>query len=222
MKIWSNGWIMGALSCLKTPSANIKTGDMVQLSILPVREKTTDSIKHKTDYRQCGDCPLKSSLGGPCYVNTVSYNSTQIKNASAPVEDVPKMDKPLRLGAYGDPAFIPIEKLEELTASAPSYTGYTHQWHNVDAEYARYNMASIDHISEARGITRERAKDLGYRTFRILKEKEELDAGEIMCPNYTHGVQCAKCGLCAGTSRGSKDIAIRGHGAPNKLAVFRS
>ena len=132
------------------------------------------------------------------------------------------MDKPLRLGAYGDPAFIPLEKLEQLTSSAPSYTGYTHQWHNVDADYARYNMASIDHLNEARGITRERAKDLGYRTFRILKENEELDAGEIMCPNYTHGVQCAKCGLCAGTSRGSKDIAIRGHGAPNKLAVFKS
>jgi uncharacterized metal-binding protein len=35
----------------------------------------------------------------------------------------------------------------------------------------------------------------------------------IECPNSTHGVQCADCGLCHGASGSDKHIAIESHGA---------
>ena len=218
MKIWSDGWRMATLSCLDTKSANAKTGDMIQLSVLPVRETATDSIKGKRDHIQCGDCPLKASLGGPCYVNPVSYNAPQKKNASSKVQAVPELNKPLRFGAYGDPGFIPLDKLRELAEAAPGHAGYTHQWHKIDKGYSALLMASIDHVDN--GQTREKAKDLGYRTFRILANGDKLAKNEIICPNTTKGVQCADCLLCAGTSKGAKDIAIIGHGSPSKLKHF--
>ena len=218
MKIWSDGHRFGALSCVHRKSENVKTGDMAQLSILPVRMTATDAIKQKKDSIICGDCPLRASLGGECYVNPVTYNAPQQAYAAQPVQDVPKIDKPLRLGAYGDPAFIPIDKLTELVDSSNGHTGYTHQWHKVDAQYSALLMASIDHVDN--GETREKAKDLGYRTFRILKHGQQLETGEILCPNTTKGITCAQCKLCAGTSTGARDIAIYGHGAPSKTKVF--
>jgi len=218
MKIWSDGHRFGALSCVRTKSANAKTGNMAQLSILPVRMTATEAIKRKKDALICGDCPLRASVGGSCYVNPVSYNAPQRAYAAQPVQDVPTIDKPLRLGAYGDPAFIPIDKLTELVDSSKGHTGYTHQWHKVDAQYSALLMASIDHVDN--GETREKAKDLGYRTFRILKHGEQLETGEILCPNTTKGITCAQCKLCAGTSTGARDIAIYGHGAPSKVKAF--
>jgi hypothetical protein len=219
MKIWSDGHRMATLSCLKTKSANTKTGDMVQLSVLPVRETATSAIKNKRDSLICGDCPLKASLGGPCYVNPVSYNAPQKAYSKRKVETPSKLNKPLRLGAYGDPGFIPLKILEDVTSKAKGHTGYTHQWHKIKREYRTYLMASIDHIDN--GQTKAKAKALGYRTFRILKQGDTLDKGEILCPNSTHGIQCADCLLCAGTSKGAKDIAIMGHGAPSKAKQFK-
>lgn len=219
MKIWSDGHRMATLSCISTKSANAKTGDMVQLSVLPVRETATSAIKNKRDSLICGDCPLKASLGGPCYVNPVSYNAPQKKNAKSKVEVPKELNKPLRLGAYGDPAFVPLDTLEDVTSKAQGYTGYTHQWHKIDSKYSKYLMASIDHVDN--GQTKAKAKALGYRTFRILTANDTLDENEILCPNSTHGIQCADCLLCAGTSKGAKDIAIMGHGAPSKAKAFK-
>ena len=129
----------------------------------------------------------------------------------------PTLRKGLRFGTYGDPSYIPIDSVDAWSSRVPTWTGYTHQWHKVDTDYSRFFMASIDGISDR---TREEAKDLGYRTFRILSPTEDVGTDEILCPNSTHGIQCADCGLCAGTSRGGKDIAITAHGAPNKVKLW--
>jgi len=214
-KIWTDGTVQAIMSNIRTPSANQKTGDMAQVTIIDANKKPTQAIKDRTDHTYCGDCPLRSGKG--CYVNPVPYNSVYKAVDGAPVSDVPVLNKPVRYGAYGDPAYIPLERLDAWTDRIPAHTGYTHQWHRIDADYRRFFMASIDGISDR---TREQAKDLGYRTFRILKPGETTAPGEIICPNYTTGIQCRDCKLCAGTASGAKDIAIPVHGPKNKVKAF--
>ena len=215
LKVWTDGNIQAIMSNIRTPSANQKTGDMVQVTIIDADKKPTQSIKDRTDSTYCGDCPLRSGVG--CYVNPLAYNAVYKAVDGADVSPVPDINKPVRYGAYGDPAFIPLEKLDSWSNRIPAHTGYTHQWHKVDRDYSRYFMASIDGVSDR---TRAQAKDLGYRTFRILKPGEDIAPGEIICPNYTTGVQCRDCKLCAGTASGGKDIAIPVHGPANKVKAF--
>ena len=215
LKLWTDGTRQAVLSNYRTKSANRKTGDMAQLSILTEAIKPTEAIKQRKDGLICGDCPLRHGKG--CYVNPMANNAQGRAVQGADVSPFPTLRKGLRFGTYGDPSYIPIDSVDAWSSRVPTWTGYTHQWHKVDADYSRYFMASVDGISDR---TREHAKDSGYRTFRILSPTEDVGTGEILCPNSTHGIQCADCGLCAGTSRGGKDIAITAHGAPNKVKLW--
>ena len=218
IKIWSNGQKMACLYAHKVKSKNPKTGDMAQLAVLAVRHKPTELLRLGLDALICGICELLGGNG--CYVNTVFLNDVWRSSFRRKVEAIPTMVKPLRLGSYGDPALLPIELLDDCIGKAPHWTGYTHQWPVVDSVYSKYLMASIDGISP---YTRSDAKKLGYRTFRVLGKGDKLEKGEIMCPNYTHGITCSKCGLCSGTSgRGKADIAIPAHGPANKVSVFNA
>jgi len=87
-------------------------------------------------------------------------------------------------------------------------------------------MASVDNaMAKQHGVTPERlrklAKSLGYRTFRVVLDGQDMGKSEIMCPYQTHKVQCAKCLLCGGTQgKGKTDIVIPVHGAPNKIKSY--
>jgi hypothetical protein len=214
-KVWSDGIIQALLSCVHTKSKNTKTGDMASIAILAEDIKPTDAIKSRQDGLYCGDCSLKHGKG--CYVNPVAYNAIYNAGLGQEVQAFPTLNKPLRFGSLGDPGLIPIDKIDLWASKAPSWTGYTHAWHKIDSAYSRYFMASIDGIDHK---TREQAKDLGYKTFSILTPGQTPRAGEILCPHTTHGVQCADCGLCAGQSRGGKDIAIEAHGPANKAQLW--
>jgi hypothetical protein len=217
IKIYQGQHIFAALTGMVRPSANPKTGDMLQLAILPNRHTPTDSIKGKSDRAQCGDCPLSANTTGAssCYVNPMAYNSiwhvTQPYLANWPTS-IP--EKPVRLGSYGDPGKLPLDVLDRLTTGGRTHTGYTHQYHKISAKYSRYLMASVDkHNSKRKAI------DLGYRTFRILGRSDTLESDEILCPNFTHKIQCSDCGLCNGAGA-AKNIAVPVHGAPNKVASY--
>jgi hypothetical protein len=57
---------------------------------------------------------------------------------------------------------------------------------------------------------------LGWRTFRVRRGEDSLAESEIVCPaSYEagHRAQCISCGLCCGTSRPAKSIAIIAHGS---------
>ena len=69
------------------------------------------------------------------------------------------------------------------------------------------SMASVDNIEEAI-----EAHSKGWITFRLTNKPDELLKNEIMCPNYTSGVQCLDCKLCSGFSN-DKSIVIPTHGA---------
>jgi len=97
-----------------------------------------------------------------------------------------------------------------LKSMVDNNTSYTHQW-ETNKEFADFSMASVDNVAE-----KERAKELGFRTFRVVNDESEIDTDEIMCPNYTVGIQCIDCKLCSGNKVKAKNIAIVKHGSWKK------
>ena len=223
VKIWENGSIFAVLTGLTSRSKNKKTGDMIGVSILPLAEKPSDSIKHKADGPQCGSCALAAGTEGPwsCYVNPVSLNAVWTATVKKKVSKL--VDKfldinltPIRLGTYGDPALLPLKLLRKIIGNkGRKWTGYTHQWETCSPEYSQYLMASIDHTN-----SKEKAIKKGYRTYRILSELDVLDSDEIMCPYPA--VQCAECKLCSGNGVQAKNIAVRVSGPKSKVSQYGS
>ena len=225
VKIWEDGSIFAALTGLTSQSKNKKTGNMLGISILPIEEKPSDSIKHKNDSAQCGSCALAAGSEGAwsCYVNPVALNAvwgaTVAKKVSKMVGKFLELNRtPIRLGTYGDPALLPLKLIKKIIGNkGRKWTGYTHQWETCSPEYSQYLMASIDHSN-----SKEKAIKKGYRTYRILSELDVLDSDEIMCPHDSTGVQCADCKLCSGNGVKAKNIAVRVSGPKNKVSQYGS
>jgi len=174
----------------------------------------------------CGDCPFAGGKG--CYVAPMGPSSVWRKYQAGGSPRLPWSALPgvlagrmVRLGAYGDPAFLPIELLESLTAGAAGWTGYTHAWRACQPAYQRYLMASCETPYQAAV-----ARNAGWRTFSMAPAYESarvLPYG-ILCPASEPAgkrTTCAQCGLCDG-SRGPGDrranIYIPVHGYQRKAA----
>jgi hypothetical protein len=194
-------------------SSNTKTGNMVQIWILGKQDYPHIMAANGSDGLVCGDCKLRPSKLGVCYV-TLFQGPRAVYQAwldgSYPFlaeSDYGSVfaDRQIRFGAYGDPAFVPINIIRSLAESCNGFTGYTHQWHRCNPNLLSYVMASVDDISEKR-----QANAKGYRTFRVIANGAQLETDEILCPSSR--VQCKKCLLCAGKSRQAKNIAIVVHG----------
>jgi hypothetical protein len=202
-------------------SRNTKTGDMHQIWILARQMKPTEASKAGLDSLVCGDCKHRQSLGGACYVNLgqapnavyKAYKGGKYKH----INKIPNwlgyfVNASVRFGAYGDPSFIPQNIVEQICDVAKHWTGYTHQWQDISFGQ-KYFMASVDNQSE-----HEKAIEMGWRSFKVVTEDYDLDnSKEIVCPNLTHGVACADCGLCDGTNKAkAKDIVVLVHGSWKK------
>lgn len=212
--------ILGIITGINTKSTNVKTGPMAQLYIIGAHEHPTEALKDGSDAGICGDCKHRPVNMGSCYVVVAqgasavfrawqqgNYPIALPEEANAALRD---KGKSLRLGAYGDPAALPIDLLGRLTAGI-RYTGYTHQWRTCDPAYKLYTMASVDTPAE-----HALAKAAGWRTFRVRLETEALFHGsEIMCPaseEMGFRTTCDRCVLCQGTATRARDIAIVVHG----------
>lgn len=210
MKIWQglspfNGVpIFASLGAVKRPSKNSKTGDMAQLSILSLAQKPHDAVAAGQDRCVCGTCPL-ASMGG-CYVNVAKAPNAQWRaDHDEPVAPVPAIKKPVRLGSYGDPGFLPLPVVSEVVSKAQGHTGYTHQWRTIQPAYSAFLMASCDGDIEAR----DQAKKLGYRTARTLGVGDPgVQPGEIVCPAFGGKTTCATCGLCNGARYRTSDTRV--------------
>ena len=223
IKIWEDRErdLYAVLYCLDRPSANKKTGDMVQLAVFGLQHKPTFYIKNKAQH-MCGSCELVKQ----CYVNPVNLNHIYEKTAHLDVERIPKLHKPIRLGSWGDPGLLPKSLLHGLVYSAPGHTGYTHLWQEIDTKYSQYLMASIDHLSahkanETLEQHKQMAQSLGYRTFTILRPGEQTE--DIICPNTTHNKLCRECKLCDGNAYPFKtwrSISVPLHGPQNKIKSY--
>lgn len=211
---------------------NRKIGDMSQAWILPLNREPLEAVRTGEDRAVCGTCAFRPSLGGGCYVS-VAYTAQRVwwawrqLGSHGPVTALPTdlARKPIRLGAWGDPAAVPLDVWRPLLAAVPAWTGYTHRWRELAGDdragwqaVAMASCDSPDDVAEARAA--------GWRTFRARPPESPLLPGERVCPSAaeapTHGsVTCADCLLCDGhaLARRRRDVAIVVHGSAGGRAL---
>lgn len=219
---------------LGRPSANVKTGAMVQTFVVREDVAPGAAIRDGSDASVCGGCPHRRFTGGDCYVDVdKSVRSTWGAMHRGTIPDVApatvgalarELGRGIRMGAYGDPGAVPGAVWDALWTGQSRHTGYSHQW-RIRPDLRPVAMASVDSRAEA-----VEAQSAGWRTFRVLSRGEQLLPGEIICPaskeasrtvvgpdGKAHRIPrttCARCGLCDG-SRGAADprasIAITAH-----------
>ena len=141
--------VIVAFTGIGRPSENRKTGPMIQMWMLTASHEPHIASKLGLDDAICGECPLRHHLGGGCYVRLhdapLTVYRTALRGAYPTLElDNPEhidalRSRPLRIGAYGDPAAIPYQPWMELMQSiAPTaWTGYTHQWRKPQSRTIR-------------------------------------------------------------------------------------
>lgn len=211
-------------------SANGKTGDMVQTWILRDDMKPTEAVKTGADASICGGCLHRGNgidgTGRTCYV-TVFQGPLSVWNAAqrgsyATAADLDSLSilfagREVRLGAYGDPAAVPLEVWDAVCANASGWTGYTHQWRSARLRgVTKYCQASCDTPRDLAD-----ARKLGLGTFRVrpineASEGHALFAGEMVCPASAeagYATDCASCQACNGSGR---NVAIFAHGIAAK------
>ena len=175
----------------------------------------------------CGDCQQRPYLGGACYVNVAQAPSVIYKafrrGTKYPTAEGPKdlhklgQGRVVRLGSYGDPAAVPKRVWQALLRDAVGHTGYTHQWRR--APWLKdLCMASVDSPFEAA-----EAQARGWRTFRVRREDQPVQAREFVCPASDEAgnrLSCATCKACNGTSRNpvAASPVIIAHGS--RAALF--
>jgi hypothetical protein len=118
-------------------SENVKTGNMIQIWILPRNESPVDAVRNGTDSVVCFDCKHRGDgfSGRVCYVNVAQgplavWQSYRNGNYPyLPTADYARVftNRAVRFGAYGEPVLIPMSIVREITAHADGWTGYTHQ-----------------------------------------------------------------------------------------------
>jgi hypothetical protein len=193
----------------------------VQAWILREDVSPTAAVKTGVDAAICGDCRHRGDGRGnrrSCYVEYFRAPHNLWRSLPATGAEISPVDlaetlagKHLRLGAYGDPAAIPLHVWRVLLTRVSGWTAYTHQWRTCESEFKAIAMASVDTDKEQR-----EALSAGWRTFRVLRSNDPLLESEIVCPASEEGgyaAQCATCGLCCGSARGAKSIAIVAHGS---------
>jgi hypothetical protein len=201
------------VSGLTEPSANTKTGDMIQTWVMrtdmhPVEAKLTGQ-----DTTICGDCPLASGYG--CYVNVHWAPAALWRELPSMPElgVIPTRGRPVRVGAYGDPSVVPIEVWQRILPRR--WTGFTHRWREQAVQpFRAFCMASTEDTASTR-----EAWAKGWRTFRLRPAGTPLLSAEIDCVERTHGIQCADCALCRGNRLGAKSVSIEAHGTTEKMAA---
>lgn len=214
-------------------SANKKTGPMVQTWVIRSRISPVRMISLGLDYTICGTCihsanVAKQKTRNPwerdCYVNVAQAPQAVYRTFKAgKYPDISKdpaaiaalgIGREIRLGAYGDPAAVPVDVWRSLVSKANGHTGYTHQWswHPTAAAYRDLVMASTDDETTYRD-----AKALGWRSFRTKQPDEPRLKGESVCPASNEAgnrVTCRECLRCDGQSSGrTLDVVIDLHGA---------
>jgi hypothetical protein len=209
--------IMVVASRVREASENTKTGDMVQVYILPVAVSPRSAWHHGGIEAVCPDaCSHRSDQDADCYVNWSRLRSTWERGA-AMTAGVPAgffRGAVVRFGAGGDPSAVPFEVWKSIADEARGWSGYTANWRSLSPEWATLFMASVSSLPDVW-----RARSAGWRIY-AASESAAMDdalsaAGIRECLSHSHGVECTACRQCDGTSKGSKrpDYYIPLHGA---------
>ena len=201
---------------VNNPSKNTKTGPMLQVFYLLQNEHPVVALAEETDDAVCGDCPLRRKV---CYVEvgkSVAAVWRAYRNGKYPKLDLRKpnhrkllVGRKVRLGAYGDPASVPIRQNRRIIIICAGHTGYSHQVHRFP-KLADLVMASADHP-----IEHEAYQAAGQRTFIVVPEGENPPEDALECLNHSHGIQCHDCMLCDGGQGRNIWIPAHGKGSDN-------
>ena len=213
-------------------SRNRKIGDMIQVWILRADMHPHDALKTGNDFAICGNCFHRGVFENgkiknrTCYVSLMKQGVFSIykayKRGSYPVIsdnfNVLFQGRHIRFGSYGDPASVPFEVWDKLSKLCQGGTGYTHLWMTCDQRLSSLCMASCETIEQ-----QALAQKMGWRTFRVIvEENDSLLKNEIRCLAQTKGVHCDSCGICDGTGRKKKNVAVVFHGQAGKKEQYLS
>jgi hypothetical protein len=217
---------------------NTKTGaELLQVYILHAGMSPLEASKTGADSAICGTCIHRGEhddngnlipASRTCYVTLIhGPRMTYVSWLNGAYVDYTNSDltalasgRKVRLGAYGDPAAVPMHIWHSLLKEAIGITGYTHAWRQFP-ELAQYVMASCDNEQD-----RVHAKVLGFRTFRVAPSTGyQTGNREILCPaskEAGYKTTCDKCLACGGhSSRARVDVMIPVHGSGSKAAIRR-
>jgi hypothetical protein len=214
-------------------SRNTKTGEMVQVWILRADVSPVAALKSGADVSICGGCTHRPFIGGDCYVDVpkaprgifAKYSADGYRRLEPARGNLAlrMSGRNVRIGAYGDPAAVPVHVWNELLKGLEGRTtGYTHGWDGraVDG-LERWAMASTDTPAEL-----ERARALGYRSFRVRTASEPLSSREIACPASEEAgkkTNCDSCKACGGLNAKARvDVAIIAHGVKSRAKAKRA
>lgn len=215
-------------------SSNGKTGKMLQTYIIRSHKHPVAAVQSNDDSSICFDCSMRglsmSKHRKPkdrtCYVNVgqgpaqvyKAYKNKRYVTYEPILHDHFIRGRKVRFGTYGEPVLIPIAVVRHLVSVTEGWTGYTHQWANLQfSEYRDYYMASVH--ARSGPMSREHAKHLGWRTFRTDNEGSPAP-GEVKCPASKEAgkrLTCEQCNLCDGAGTRANglqlvDIHINAHG----------
>lgn len=216
-----------ATAVLEKPLPNQKTGDTIQCWIIRRDLRPSVTAMSRQDDSICGDCKFRATIGKRrCYVHLghvdnifTAYQNGRYPHlpASAAIRAALFAGRVFRLGAYGDPAFVPPEVWAPIFEHARGWLGYTHAWRDPPhPALMRFLMASVDNEKEL-----SEARELGWRTYRARHIYEPIQPGEIVCPATEEGGKvstCEKCRLCDGAKPNDRrrDVAVLFHGATSR------
>ena len=202
-------------------SGNAKTGNMIQLSVLPVDGDISETSEGRTAI--CGSCPLKKA----CYAHDQGLFAMMKAYKAGKYQPMP-MDEFLaiaqyrfvRFGRFGDLSLLPYEVVKQIADVAKGFTGYTNQWRSkyFDSRFTSIFMLSTVGMKDSEEAAK-RFPDA--RQFRVINEKAEYvndtAKGFITCPS-TNGFNCDECLLCDGQAQkvAGLSIEIRAHGIAYK------
>ena len=213
--------IMVVASCVRVPSENGKTEDMIQVAIMSQTHAPMDAWILGLDGSVCPvSCIHRSKPRGgkgSCYVSkarlydtwraAIAYLAKHGKNGRIEPDHLPLdyfKHAHMRFGMEGDPSAVPLHVWQYLAAQVARWTGYTADWANLAQDWADLFMASVSSIPDML-----RAKSLGWRPFFSSFDPKDdaaaVTAGLRLClAESKAAVGCSRCGGCDGNQKGTK------------------
>lgn len=212
-------------------SSNQKTGDVPQVWILRADVPPVQAAKTSVDRSICGFCPLRGRVADgrnverACYVvlhqapSAVWLGYRRGIYREVAIAQLPRLFAGafVRLGAYGDPAAVPLHVWRALLAQARGWTAYTHLWRTANLQ--SFAMASCETDTDAR-----EAQARGYRVFRLVAPGTPRLPGYAACPasaEQGRRLTCMECRACNGSALGlpTSHVQIEIHGQRRRHAL---